>query len=69
MRFSKKKQFLVKYAIRVVIIIFCFIGCSLIPNFINFIAFVGSFIYPMVGLYIPLLLNYSYFKRKGTLTK
>ncbi len=68
-KFTKKKQYFVKYFIRVMVILFCFFCCLFIPNFIKFIAFVGSFIYPIVGLYIPLMLNYSYFKKKGTLTR
>lgn len=50
------------------VMLVCFIICYFIPNFINFLSFVGSFLFPILGIYVPTLLNYSYFKRKGNLT-
>lgn len=67
--FSDKKMYWIKYLLRVIVIFICFLICLFIPNFINFISFVGSCIFPIIGIYIPLLLNYSYFTRKGTITK
>jgi len=53
---------------RIGVMTLCFMICFFIPNFINFLSFVGSFLFPILGIYIPVLLNYSYFKRKGALT-
>ena len=66
---SPKKQYWLKYCLRLLVVLICFSICLFVPNFIKFISFVGSFIFPVIGLYIPILLNYSYFKKKGTLTK
>ena len=66
---SKNKQFLIKYLIRVFITLLCFFVCLFLPNFIKFISFIGSFLFPIIGIYIPVLLNYSYFKQKNKMTK
>lgn len=66
--FTPKKQFYWKFFMRVIVMMICFFICYFVPNFINFLSFVGSFLFPILGIYIPVLLNYSYFKRKGDLT-
>lgn len=65
---NDKKKFLAKFLIRLIIVFICFFICFFIPNFINFLSFIGAFLFPILGIYIPVLLNYSYFKRKGKLT-
>ena len=50
---SSRKKFWTKFFIRVTIVLLCFITCLLVPSFINFISFVGSFLFGIIGLYIP----------------
>lgn len=50
---TPRKAYMVKFAIRIAVVIICFGVCFLVPNFIDFISFVGSFLYAIVGLYIP----------------
>lgn len=66
---SKRKSYWIKFFLRLFIVLICFSICVFVPNFIKFISFVGSFIFPIIGLYVPIVLNYTYFKKKGTLTK
>lgn len=66
---SKNKRFFIRYLIRVFITLFCFFVCLFLPNFIQFISFIGSFLFPIIGIYIPILLNYHYFSKKKMITK
>ncbi len=67
-KYQWKKRFIVKYLIRVFFISGCFIICFFVPNFIKFIGLMGSALFPIIGFYIPIMINYTYFKRKGLLT-
>ena len=53
--YSPKKTYWTKYCVRIFIVIICFTICLFIPNFIAFISFVGSFIFPIIGIYIPVI--------------
>ena len=66
---SKNRKFLIRYFIRVFITLICFFICLFLPNFIKFISFIGSFLFPIIGIYIPILLNYHYFSKKKMITK
>lgn len=53
---TPKKAYLVKLGLRISVIIVCFGVCFLVPDFIDFISFVGSFLFAIIGLYIPVIL-------------
>lgn len=64
-KMDEKNRFWGKYLIRICSVILCFLICFFIPSFIKFLSFCGSFLFPILGIYIPVMLNYSYFKRKN----
>lgn len=53
---SPSKVYFIKFIIKVVIVVLCFIVCLFVPNFIDFISFVGSFLFSIIGIYIPVSL-------------
>ena len=55
-RSSSTKVYFMKFAMRVMIVLLCFVICLVIPNFINFVSFVGSYLFGFIGLYIPVSL-------------
>lgn len=52
---DNQEVYLVKFGVRVAVIILCFTVCFYAPNFINFISFVGSFLFAIIGLYVPVI--------------
>ena len=50
---NKRETYLIKFIIRIIVIVLCFFVCFYAPNFINFISFVGSFLFAIIGLYVP----------------
>lgn len=59
---SDYKLYITKYVIWVLLITFNFTVCLFAPNFIKYIEFIGAFLMPIIGIYVPVGLNYSYFK-------
>lgn len=66
---GERRKYFTKFVLRILVIFFCFLVCFFVPSFINFLSFVGSFLFPILGIYIPIMLNYSYFNKKGTLSR
>lgn len=52
---TEKKKYLIKLFIRMILVLVCFLICLIIPNFISFISFVGSFLFPIAGVYVPVI--------------
>lgn len=50
---DKRETYFIKFGVRVIIVILCFTVCFHAPNFINFISFVGSSLFAIIGLYVP----------------
>jgi len=52
-KITGKKLYLFKFFLRIMIILICFGICFFIPDFIKFISLMGSALFPIIGLYIP----------------
>ena len=56
------------FFLRIVLTLVCLLVAALVPSFIKFISFVGSFFFSLLGIIIPTLLYLTHFGRKGQLT-
>jgi proton-coupled amino acid transporter len=58
-----------KLFLRFFVTLFCIFIGALVPSFINFISFVGSFFFSLLGIIIPVLLYLTHFAKKKELKK
>lgn len=65
---SKTFREMTMFFIRIVLTLICLLVAALVPSFINFISFVGSFFFSLLGIVIPTLLYLTHFSRIKKLT-
>ena len=56
-----------KLVLRFGVTLFCILIGAIVPSFINFISFVGSFFFSLLGIVIPICLYLTHFGRKKEL--
>lgn len=54
----RRRNYLVKLATREAIIVLCFLVCFIAPSFTDFIGFVGSFQFMLLGVVLPPIVYY-----------
>lgn len=61
---QKWRNYSIKLLVRQIIVVLCFLVCFVAPSFTDFIGFVGSFQFMMLGMVIPPIV-YFYCKQNS----